>query len=248
MSTVPHRRRPVVSVPVRAAGRPVAGLVALLLVLAAALAGCSGGTDQAKADPASILAAAKKHLDETSGVRIGLTTEKLPPGVSGLLSADGVGTHAPAFSGAIKVSATGVTADATVVAVDGKVFAKLPFTTKFAPIDPADFGAPDPAALMRPEGGLSSLLTAATEIQAGKQVRDGKVLLSSYSANVPGTAVARVIPSASATDSFSAIFTVDEQERLRTAVLSGPFYPEVDNVTYTITFATYGIKKSITAP
>ena len=96
-----------------------------------------------------------------AGVRIGLSTPKLPPSVNGLLAADGVATHDPAFKGTIKVAASGITADADVVAVDGIVYAKLPFTSKFVPIDPADYGAPDPADLMNPDGGLSSLLTAA---------------------------------------------------------------------------------------
>ena len=61
--------------------------------------------------------------------------------------------------------------DVEVVAADGKVFAQLPFTTEFVEVDPADYAAPDPAALMEPEGGLSSLLTAAEGVEAGEQVR-----------------------------------------------------------------------------
>ena len=228
--------------------RTTAGALALLVALGPALSGCGGGAEQQSPDPATVLAAAKRNLDGTSGVRIGLSTAQLPPGVSGLLAADGVGTHPPAFSGDIKVSAGGVTADAAVVAVDGKVFAKLPFTTRFAPIDPADYSAPDPAALLRPRGGLSSLLTSARKVQEGKQVRDGEVVVTSYAADVPGKAVASVIPSADATATFSGVFTVTDDERLTKAVLRGPFYPEADSVTYTITFADYGTTKNIKAP
>ena len=32
-----------------------------------------------------------------------------------------------------------------VVAVDGKVYAQLPLTTGYQDIDPAEYGAPDPA-------------------------------------------------------------------------------------------------------
>lgn len=222
-------------------------LTAPLLLALAAVAGCSG-TDEPTRSPETTLATAKKNLDATSGVRIGLSTAKLPTGVSGLLDADGVGTHDPAFEGTIKVSASGVTADADVVAVGGKVFAKLPFTSRFAPIDPADYGAPDPADLLDEEGGLSSLLTSATEVQTGEQVRDGKVVLSSYTAKVPGKAVASVIPSADPEAAFSAIFTLTDADRLDKAVLSGPFYPDADSVTYTITFDDYGTTKKITAP
>jgi lipoprotein LprG len=222
----------------------IAPLVALLLVLA----GCSGGSDAPERSPEDVLAAAKKNLDATPGLRIGLATEKLPPSVNGLLSAQGVATHAPAFQGSIKVAASGITADAAVVAVDDVVYAKLPFTSRFVKIDPADYGAPDPAALLKPEGGLSSLLTAATGVTAGKQVRDGKVVLSSFSGTVPGEDVASVIPSADAQAGFDATFTVDDQDRLAKAVLNGPFYPGADDVTYTITFDGYGLERDISAP
>jgi lipoprotein LprG len=220
--------------------------VAVLLAALLALAACSsGGSDLS---PDERLAAAKKNLDETSGVHITLSTDKLPPTVNGLLRADGTATHAPAFKGAIKVAASGLQADADVVAVNGTVYAKLPFRSTFDPIDPADYGAPDPADLMGTEDGLSSLLTAAEDVTEGKQQRNGKVVLDTYTATVPGKAVTAVIPSASATADFDATFTVDDQDRLGQAVLTGPFYPKADDVTYTITFDDYGAKPSITAP
>jgi lipoprotein LprG len=223
---------------------------ALALALAAALLGgtaCSGDS-QPETSPEDTLAAAKKTLDGTSGVTIGLSTPQLPTGVTGLLKADGVATHDPAFKGAIKVAASGITADASVVAVDGVVYAKLPFTSKFVKIDPADYGAPDPADLMNPDGGLSSLLTAAEDVKKGDSVRDGKVVLSSFTGTVPGKDVAAVIPSADATADFDATFTVDDKDRLSKAVLKGPFYPKADSVTYSITFGDYGSKPTITKP
>jgi lipoprotein LprG len=223
-------------------------LSALLLAATAVLAGCSSDSQKATASPEDTLAAAKTHLDETSGVRIRLTTKKLPAGVSGLLAADGVATHAPAFQGAIKVAASGVTADASVVAVNGVVHAKLPFTSRFVRINPADYGAPDPADLMNRKGGLSSLLTAARDVKEGDKVRQGKVVLSSYTATVPGKAVAAIIPSATAGADFDAEFTVTDQDQLARTVLTGPFYPGAGDVTYTISFDDYGIKRKITAP
>jgi lipoprotein LprG len=224
-------------------------LLVVLLSLAATtvVAGCDG-SDEAAASPRETLAAAKRNLDRTSGVRIGLSTPRLPDGVSGLLSARGVGTHAPAFAGNIEVAASGITADASVVAVDGKVHAKLPFSLHFVTIDPADYGAPDPARLMSSRGGLSSLLTSAEHVEQGKQVRQGKVVERSYTGTVPGRAVAAVLPSASAKAAFDATFTVSDRQRLTKAVLTGPFYPQAGDITYTLTFDDYGIHKKITAP
>ncbi len=234
----PSRRR----TPLLRAAVVVAAVLAVI-----GLAACSGD-EQSSQDPEQRLAAAKTALDETSGVQIQLLTEDLPQGVSGLVSAQGIATHDPAFAGTIKVSASGVTADAEVVAVDGVVHAQLPFTTKFVEIDPADYGAPDPADLMSTQDGLSSLLTAAQGVEKGKQVRDGDAVLSQIVGTVPGSAVRAVIPSASAEADFDATFDLDDANRLTRVVLTGPFYPDTGDVTYTVDLEKYGVKKEITAP
>lgn len=223
--------------------------VALLLALSlGALSGCSDG-QTADLSPEDTLAAAKKNLDETPGLRLSLTGEGLPNTVNGLLTAEGIGTNDPAFEGAIKVAARGgLTANAKVIAAEGKVYAVLPFTTKYAEIDPGDYGAPDPADLMSSEGGLSSLLTAAEGIKEGADTRDGDQVLSTYSGTVPGDLVSTIIPSASAMADFDAEFTVNTANELTSAVLTGPFYPGADDVTYTIRFSEYGTEKDITVP
>jgi lipoprotein LprG len=223
-------------------------LAACALAATLVLGGCSGEGGGDDASPEEVLAAAKTNLDETSGVRVTLSTEKLPPTVDGILSAVGIGTHDPAFEGDLKVASGGITADVPVVAAEGKVFAKLPFTTQFVEIDPAAYAAPDPARLMQPEGGLSSLLTTAEGVEEGKQVRSGEDVLSSYTGTVPGDVVAAIIPSASPDEDFDARFTVDDEDRLREAVLTGPFYPQADDVTYTITFEEYDTSRDIALP
>lgn len=221
-------------------------LTALAVAGALSLSACSSEPEEAT--PEEVLAAAKTNLDETSGVRLSLTTEKLPKTVDGILSATGTGTHDPAFEGDLEVSVSGVTAPVPVVAAQGKVFAKLPFTQEFVEVNPADYGAPDPAALMEPEGGLSSLLTAAEGVEQGERVRSGEDVLSTFTATVPGETVAGIIPSADATADFDAEFAVDGDDRLREAVLTGPFYPDADAVTYTVTFEEYDTTAEITAP
>ena len=223
---------------------------ALALTLAAVLlagTACSGDT-KPEASAEDTLAAAKKNLDDTSGVTLGLSTPQLPSGVTGLLKADGVATHDPAFKGSIKVAASGITADASVVAVDGVVYAKLPFTSRFVKIDPADYGAPDPAALIDPDTGVSSWLTAATGLEEGNQVRDGGDVLTSYHGKLPGSAVVAVIPSADASGDFDATFTLDGDGRLRSASVTGVFYKGKPSLTYVVTITEYATEKDISAP
>jgi len=223
-------------------------LVAPVLAAGLLLGGCSNSSEAEDKSPEEVLSAAKAKLDETSGVHVVLATAKLPATVSGILNADGVGTHAPAFEGTLKVVASGITADAEIVAVDGVVYAKLPFTTEFAEIDPADYGAPDPADLMGAEGGLSALLTSLEGVEEGEPERSGETVLNTYSGVVPGDVVAGIIPSASADSDFEAKFTVTDGGLLNEAVLTGPFYPKAEDVTYRITFDQYGTSKNITAP
>lgn len=228
--------------------RARAALAALALLGSGTLAACGGDDEAPELSAEERLAAAKTALDETEGVRIALQADELPPSVNGLLTADGVGTHAPAFEGDIQVATSGLTAKAAVIAVDGKVWAVLPFTTDYARIDPADYTAPDPAALMAADGGLSSLLTAAESVEEGEQVREGEAVLTEFTATLPGDAVASVIPSAEADAEFDAAFTLDDDNQLSEVTMTGPFYPDAGDVTYTIRFSEYGIEKDIAAP
>ncbi|MDX6325453.1 MAG: lipoprotein LprG, partial [Nocardioidaceae bacterium] len=197
-------------------------LVPLLALAAVSLVGCDSGPRAPS--PRAALAAAKKYLDATSGVSIDLHTDKLPQGVSGVTDANGVGTHAPAFDGQLTVLVNNLSVKVPVVSLSGTVYAKLPFTTAFVPLDPSDYGAPDPANLMDPTGGISSWLTAAKDVKQGDETRDGDTVLATYRGTVPGTAVAAVIPSATKTASFPVTFRLDDKRRLASADISGPFY------------------------
>jgi lipoprotein LprG len=234
---------------VRRRARGAASLAALAALAALTLAACSdGGTEGSEETPEDVLAAAKVALDETSGVTLSLTTEKLPEDVDGVLEATGVATRAPAFEGDLVVLVNGLEVDVPVVSVDSTVYARLPFTRSFAEVNPADYGAPDPARLMDPESGLSTWLTAATGVEEGDRVRDGEVVLSSYTGTLPGRVVDASIPSADEDATFPATFRIDEDGRLRSVDVSGPFYGPDGTVDYTVSVDDYGTDQDISAP
>ncbi len=238
MTTPRSRARSVLSV----------ALAPVLMSGLLALAGCTGSSARPDLTPAQTLAAAKRKLDRTSGVHVTMATKDLPPKVNGLVSADGVGTNDPAFSGSIRVASSGLSVRVPVVAVNGSVWARLPFRTSFDKIDPNDYAAPDPARLMDDQAGLSSLLTAAQSVDQGKRTRHAGTTSTTYTATIPGDAVAGVIPSASTDADFDARFSLDDRHRLTRAVLTGPFYPKAPEVSYTITLDAYGTHKEITPP
>lgn len=238
LTRIPTRWRRVLSFVV------VAGFVPLTLV---ACGGDSSATQPT--DPTTVMTLAKTTLDETSGVTLTLSTDDLPSGVTGITRATGVGTHAPAFDGSITVVLAGQPFEVPVVGVDGKVYAQIPLTPGWQDVDPGEYGAPDPAQLMDTDAGFSSLLPATTGLEAGTSVRGGTgntEILTEYSGQVPGSAVKNVIPSA--TGDFDATYTVTAEGELRTAVLTGVFYPDAPAMTYTITFDSYGANPEITAP
>lgn len=232
--------------PLRHLRRVAATVTTITLLAAQACTAGSGDDEGGGSDDA--LAEAKQQLDESSAVDLELTTDELPEGVEGILSAVGTATHAPAFEGDLTVRVNNLTADVPVISVDGAVYAKLPFSTEFVEVDPADYAAPDPAELMAPEGGISAWLTAVEGVEQGDEVRSGESVLTTYSGTLPGKAVASVLPSADAAAAFDAEFRLDDDDRLVDAVISGPFYGRGGDVTYDLSVSGYGTSKDITAP
>ena len=207
------------------------GVVAAVL-LVVALGGCRGGSSSSSDEkPDDRLAAAKKSFDQADYIGFDLSTDSLPDGLDGLLSAKGTGTHAPAFQGEVKVQAA-LDITAPVVAVDGKVYAKLPFSP-YSEIDPAKYGAPDPAALMDTSDGISALFTQTQNAQTGDSTRDGSQVLTEIKGTLPGSAVQGVFPSAGSGD-FDVTYTLTDDDAVDKVKVSGPFYDGYDDVTYTI--------------
>jgi lipoprotein LprG len=228
------------------------GLRALapLIVAALLLTSCSSGkSEEKKATPEQTMATAKKLLDETSGVKVTLSSQGLPDSVNGVAGAEGVGNSTAGFKGSIGVTLNGSAFDVPVVATGGKVWAQIPLTTGWSDIDPADYNAPDPAALLSADAGFSSLLTATTELAAGESVRggsDNSEILTSYTGKLDEVTMSTIIPTATGT--FDATYTVGDDDRVREMELTGVFYPDTDPMTYTVEFGTYDIALDITAP
>ena len=240
----------------------LASAAALAVLTAVGLSACSdddgGVTENKSADvdddgdvsAEEVLELARTTFDETSGVSLSLTTDDLPDGVDGLVNAEGVATHAPAFEGVATVSLSGSPFNVDpLVAVDGKVFASIPGVPITQEIDPEEYGAPDPAQLMDTEEGFSSILTETENVEEGETVRGGEnneEVLTEYTGTVAGSVVENIIPSAEG--DFDVTYTVAENGELREAKLTGVFYPDADEMTYTVGIDDYGTEKDISEP
>ena len=232
-------------------------LVALgaALVLTVTLAGCSDKKDDAATkqgdDPVALLTEVKKTIDEAASVHIVLTGRDLPDGGQTLASGDGVATHAPAFKGKLTVRAAGAPIDAEVVAVGSKVYAKLPFTPKFIELPPsplAGLGAPDPAVLLDPEKGLTSVLPTLKDPVIKGETRDGAKVLTEVTGSVQGKNLQGIFPKAPADQDFPSTFKIDKDtKQLVSATITGPFYDGATS-SYDVTLDKYGEQVVITKP
>lgn len=220
--------------------------IALLLPLSA----CGGDGDSVVSDksPEEVLAVAKEKLDSTESVRIELSTGSTPSEGNGVLSAKGVLTQAPAFEGEVEVFLSGLQASVPVVAIDDRLYAKLPLTTKFAVIDPTEYGAPNPADFIDPDSGLSSLLSELQDVEKESDKRAGDKILSTYSGTLSGDKVAPIIPSADADSTYETEIGIDQDGFITSLEATGAFFPGDDDVTYRMTFADYGKSVTITKP
>jgi len=217
-------------------------------VLAGVLAGCGGGSSS-DVDPETAMKTAEQKLEDTSGLTLSLTTDDLPDGVQGVSSASGTLTDAPAFDGSLGVTLSAGSFSVPVKAVDGKVYAQIPLTPGFSTVDPADYGAPDPAQLLTSDSGIPAILAATTDLEQGDDVRggvDNKEVLTTYTGTVSASAVSHLIPGASG--DFAATYAVTDDGELREASLTGVFYPGKPAMTYTLLLTDYGTSKDITAP
>ena len=72
---------------------------------------------------------------------------------------------------------------------------------------------------------------------------DNAEVLTTFTGTVPGDAMKKVIPSSSG-DAFDAEYLVTDDGELRQAVLTGVFYKNSEEMTYTVDLADYGTSRT----
>ncbi len=235
----------------------MAPLVAVLLAwsLTGLLAGCTHSSSPAAAgssssgpDAAATLATAKKTLDAAGALHFTLSSDDSPKGTTALVGGQGDIARPDRFSGSLDVLVAGQKLRVKVVSVARTVYAQL-FSSSWAKVDPGQFGLHDPGTFLAPEGGLSDLLSTATNARFTGEKRRGSEVLRMVSAEVSGPTVARVLTTKDATRPVPAVFGVDTATgQLREATLTGPFFDASTSSTYTVVLDKYGEQVDIRAP
>lgn len=234
-----------------------AGFAALVVSGCVVLGACSDEEEPAVEEQATTtaptaadrLAQAEQTLIEAGSVHLLLEGTGLPESGSYIVGADGSGTmEPPAFEGTITARIAGIQADVPTVAVDDKLYVKLPFTPGYAETDPETLNVPDPAQLFDPEAGVVSLLTQTEDPQFGEQSRAGRDVVQEVTGTLPGQVVVDLLMAGSPEAEFDVTYgLVEESWQVRTVTITGPFYPPAES-TYTLTLDQYGEPVTVTAP
>jgi lipoprotein LprG len=221
-------------------------------LIALSVAACGGDDKAAPEEKRDILlerlTEARAKIDNAETIKIKLAAKNLPDGTAGLLSANGSGNHTPAFTGTVKVVTGGSSIAAEVIAVGAEVMAKPSFSPVFITVDPASLKAPNPAGFFETSTGLSQILVQTEGLKEGEKSRDGEDVLTTISGNLPGTVVRAILPSADVGATFPVTYRLTDDNELRDASITGPFYPKIADVTYTLKMSTSDTPTSITLP
>lgn len=222
------------------------GVVALIATLML-LGGCGGGASTT-ANPATLLSQAKAAIDGTNAVHFALTTSGARGGGSvQLVGGEGDLGRPDALRGTFQVQVAGVPASVKVAAAGNTFLAQLPFASSFQPTDPSSFGLANPAKLMSPDGGLSSILTAVQNPHSTGQTRVNGEVLDEVSGSVPGSALSALPDSAPSRPVQVQAGINPSSHQLRQISLTGPI-GTTGQATYTVTLTAYGEHVNLALP
>ncbi len=215
------------------------------------LTACSWGRGSAPQDEptaAQRLATAKQLADSATSVHLLITSRDVPQEAEGILGADGVGTHRPAFQGVLDARIKGVSAKIDTVAIGPDLWIKLPFTSRHVKTDPAAWGVPSPAQLLSPDKGLTALITYTKDPADAGAKRNGQEVLREITGTIPGSIVGEILNTGDVTGTYQVSYGLSDPDGvLRKASITGPFFPAATS-TYDVVFDRYGETVDIEAP
>jgi len=200
-------------------------------------------------DAPSLLKTTKSVVDGAASFHFVLTSAGVSGSGAELTGGSGDMKRPASMSGVLQVSIFGLALSVPVVSVGGTFSVKLPTSSGFAAANPADYGFADPARLIDPNAGLSSLLLKCQSPQVESDDRYNGASLHEIGCSLPGSAVAALLTSADASKSVAATFGIDaSSNQLRRVVLTGPFISRGTDTTYTLVLTNYGENVSVTPP
>jgi lipoprotein LprG len=213
----------------------------------ATLAGCGGR--QYETDARAVLLEAKRVIDNSPAVHFALTSSNASGTGTLITGADGDALRPDGFRGTLTIVQSGFNVTVHIISAQGYFFVQLPFSAKYEPTDPSKYGFGNPATLLDPNLGLSSLLSNAQTATMSDRDRLGGEELYEIDVNLPGDRVAALLTSADKTQPVKGRIGVNvDSHQIRRVVLTGPFFDAKRTSTYTLVLDRYGENVAITPP
>lgn len=213
------------------------------------LTGCGGSASggAGSTDPQALLSGAKAVLDRSPSLHFALTSTGTTGTGTIITGGSGDVARPDSLQGTFTVEQSGFSASIGVLAGGGRFYAKLPFSSAFTATDPATYGVGNPAQLLSPTNGLSSLLLAISHPHLDGQTRIGSEVADLVQGTVPGAAVP-VLPDDNRSVPVSVVAAiVPGSHQLRRVTLQGPFTSAATS-TYTVMLTNYGEAVHVTLP
>ncbi len=200
-------------------------------------------------DPNQLLRDGKTSIDAAATVHFTLTSQGVTGTGTLITGGQGDASRPDSFAGTLSVVAGGFPVSVKIVSTGGVFYAQTPLSSTYDKTDPSAYGFGDPAQLLDPNHGLSSLLTSCTG--ATNQTADllNGEQLDEVGCAIPGTLVARLLTSADSSQAVQATVGVDAStHQLRRVALVGPFFAKTHSSAFTVVLDKYGENVTITPP
>ncbi len=221
----------------------------ILATVAVVLTVPLGACGSPPADARTLLRDAKRSVDSSQTIHFHLTSSNAESSGTYLVGGDGDARRPDGFTGELDVSINGIPLTVKVASVGGVFYVQQPFSSKWEASQPDKYGFGDPAKLIDPNTGVTSLLAKAMSPTLGNQDRYNGELLDEVNCTLPGADVARLLTSADPSRNDSAVIGVDaDTHQLRRVVITGPFLSTARDSTYTLVMDRYGANITVTAP
>jgi lipoprotein LprG len=216
------------------------------VTVAAVLAAC-GSTGNG--DPHPLLQQAKRTIDATPAVHFVLSSNGAKGPGAIITGGQGDAQRPDKFRGSLTVVQAGFTVPVKVLSVGGRFLVQLPFTTTYQAADPSSYGFGDPAKLLDPNAGLSSLLVHTLSADFGDPDRLSGEQLDEVDVTLPGDMVGALLTSADKSKPVKGRIGIDpSSHQVRRVVLTGPFFEAGTDSTFTLVLDNYGENVTITPP
>jgi lipoprotein LprG len=225
-------------------------LLAALVTTAITLAACGSNADTS--NPNTLLTQARTSLNNADSLHFHIDSDVSVIKAQGayLVSGDGDARRPDVFLGDVDASIDELRVPVKILSVGGSFYIQRPFSSNWEKAVPNDYGFSDPASLLDPNNGLSTLLTGDSQIKLLDRYRVNGEELEKVSAAVAGSKIAIFVGTTDTSRNVTVLFGINaSNHQLRQVVLTNLYFAGLKSpVTYTITLTDYGKTVDVTPP